>query len=176
VTLAAKPVDTARIIWAKEKGHITLVLRRPNEDEAGNVPAVVTLDERDGGPPPTRRDWPKVWVARENVAPGQIEKPEELFKLEEVPPTLAAHAFQGPTPPPPGRLYHLVVQGMPVTPQHYKAIIDIERTGSTGGTHYVTVVTPNQEPRIYPFTQDGRPLNGGKPMTELPETMPPGGK
>jgi Flp pilus assembly protein CpaB len=173
VTLAAKPVDAARIIWAKEKGQIAMVLRRPGDEDEGKVPAIVGLDAPGaGGEGPGGRgksQMEKVWVARENVFPGQLDKPETIFALEDVPPTMAREAFKGPNPPPAGRLYSLVAKGMPVTPLHFKLTAGSEV--APGGVAlkekpFIMVVREGgKEPRYFKFTADGQliPDDGGAP-------------
>jgi hypothetical protein len=182
VTLAAKPVDAARIIWAKEKGHITLVLRRPGEEEEGKVPQVTELGTTGVGPDGKTKTgkWDKVWVARENLFPSQIDKPDAAFELQEVPPNMAIEAMKGPNPPAPGRLFHMVVKGMPVTAMHFKPGPggDVSPTGPTpvrGGITIVRVMTPNREVQYYKFGPNGEPLDDGKPTTEAPGGAAPQG-
>jgi len=166
VTLAAKPIDAARIIWAKEKGHINLTLRRPGELEESNVPTVKELDPVDDNTNRrrTRNQMVKVWVARENVFPGQIDKPEQLFRLEEVPPTLAEEAIKGPNPPPVGRLYSVVAKGMPVTLLHYKVAGGAEDPTPKEKPTIMVVQVGGKDPQYYRFTPDGRPMDDGKPV------------
>jgi pilus assembly protein CpaB len=179
VTLAAKPIDAARIIWAKEKGHITLTLRRPGEDEDSNIPPVTELNTVDDGTPGRRsqKQMVKVWVARETIFPGQIDRPEQAFRLEEVPPTFAEEAIRGPNPPPVGRLYSLVAKGMPVTLWHYKAsgVVDPTRPMPKDKPIIMSVWVGGKEPHYFRFTPNGHPLDDGKPV-EGPAPVPQGGE
>ena len=48
LTFALKPVDAARVIKAKEKGHFSLLLRQPGDEQIVNPPPVTGLfPERD---------------------------------------------------------------------------------------------------------------------------------
>jgi hypothetical protein len=178
VTLAAKPIDAARIIWAKEKGSITLILRRPGEDEEGRVPQVTELNTVGDGP--GGRGKPsqlvKVWVARDNVFPGMVEKPEQIFELLDVPPTMAGDAFKGPNPPPAARLYSVVAKGMPVTSLHYKISggPDPSLPAPRDKPYIMTVRVGGKDPQYYRFSQDGQLLDDGKPA-DGPGGAPQGG-
>ncbi len=168
VTLAAKPVDAARIIWAKEKGHITLVLRRPGEDDEGKVPQVVDLNAVDGSGGPggkAKTQTKKVWVARETVFPGQIDKPEQVFVLEDVPLQMTGDAIVGPNPPPTGPLYSLVAKGLPVTLMHYKPTggEKIGPVASRDKPFYMVIRVGGKEPQTFAFDQHGQLIDNDKP-------------
>jgi len=130
VTLAAKPTDVARIIWAKETGPITLSLRRPGEEDTASVPDVTSLNsggsDGPGGKTGAGTQTVQVWVARETIPPGKmIDTPEKYFMLAPVLPSQAESAYKDKSNPPPAdKLRQLVVKGMPVTPDHYKPFVD----------------------------------------------------
>jgi Flp pilus assembly protein CpaB len=167
VTLAAKPVDAARIIWAKEKGQLTMVLRRPGEEDAVAVPIITELDQTKGGAGGRDKasQMVKVWVARDNVWPGQIDNPQQTFMLDEVPPSMAGEAIKSTSTPPVGKLYSMVAKGMPVTLLHYKP------TGETPGgvmpspkgIVVVQVRDGGKEWKYYKFTADGTPIDDNRP-------------
>jgi pilus assembly protein CpaB len=177
VTLAVKPLDAARIVWAEDKGRISMTLRRPGEEDEIKVPPVTNLQGTDSPGGTGKPQMVRVWVARDNIDPGQIiDKPETFFELEDVLPNMALKAYKDKgTPPPTGKLVHFVAKGMPVLPDHYKPTT--APTGPDGkpavkpqsGIQVVTVHEPGKDPKHFYF-RDG--VRIADPNVQKPSDAP----
>jgi len=176
VTLAIKPQDVARLVWAKELGQLSMSLRRPGEEEIVKPKPVVGLSadatgEEGGTSDKTQVE--KVWVARQNILPGkEVVRHEDLFKLESIPAHLSHNAYKESDIVPKGKLAHFVPAGMPVTKDHF-VMLPADTIVPKGGkrdfkvTHLLIRVA-DQDPTVYKF-EDGRSTDGkaGAPSKEF---------
>ena len=184
VTLAIKPQDVARVVWAKDLGQLNMSLRRPGEEEIAKPKPVagISTESQAEGPGGEKTQIDKVWVARQNILPGrEVVRHDELFKLEPIPAHLAHNAYKEGDVLPKGKLAHFVPQGMPVTKDHF-VMLPADTGGPKGSkrdfkvTHLLIRVA-DQEAKEYRF-EDGRSATdvnkGAAPGKEFAPPPAPG--
>lgn len=157
VTLAVKPQEAQRIIWAKERGSITMTLRKPDDKEI--VATEETYDpfgELDIKPKAV--ETVRIMIARKEIPPGtMVDDVSEYFESINFPAAMVRDAIveqekdslRGQT------VRHLVPEGFPVTAAHLR----LGRPDKPGQTvTWLGIQISTQPPRYYKFV-DGRSAN-----------------
>jgi Flp pilus assembly protein CpaB len=186
LTVAVKPEDVLRIVRARERGNIGIGLRRPGDDTINDVNPVGEEEflPKVGEKKEKEQATTKLWVARNDILPGQtIDKPEEFFELLNMPASLAAGAFTDrDTPPRNTQIVHFVAAGHPVTRKHYKAAIEVAKAGKDPERTKMIIQVGTQQAQTVEFV-DGLTVTPGtnpapaptpKPLRELLPTPGPG--
>jgi pilus assembly protein CpaB len=124
VTLAVKPAEAERIIWAKERGSITMTLRKPDDKEIvateGTLEPFASLGDQ-----PKSAATVRILVARQDIPPNtRIDDVAEYFEAVTYPVDLVPDAIlevdrdklQN------GIVCHLVPERSPLTTAHLRIV------------------------------------------------------
>jgi pilus assembly protein CpaB len=179
VTLAVKPAEAERIIWAKERGNITMTLRKPDDKEIVLTPGTLSpFGSTDDGQP--KVETVRILVARKEITPNTpIDNVADYFEVVNYPVDLIRDAIQEKDR---DQLHlrvvcHYVPQGFPVTAAHLRLPGELGKPGQVA-VSWLGIQESVKPPKYYKFINgrsamppDAEPAHAG-PEPDRPTPAP----